>query len=108
MPIYEYQCTACDHRLEVIQKLSESPLVECPECGKPSLKRLVSAAAFRLKGTGWYETDFKHKGKAPAKSAQDKAVESKSEDKKGKADSKESTPKSSGQSEKKASAAGGD
>ena len=59
MPIYEYQCTGCDHRLEVIQKLSESPLVECPECGKPSLKRLVSAAAFRLKGTGWYETDFK-------------------------------------------------
>ena len=94
--------------MEVIQKLSESPLVECPECGKPSLKRLVSAAAFRLKGTGWYETDFKHKGRAPAKGAPEKAGESKSEDNKGKADSKDSAKKSTGQAEKKASAAGGD
>jgi putative FmdB family regulatory protein len=108
MPIYEYQCSDCDHRLEVIQKISEAPLVECPECGQPSLKRLVSAAAFRLKGTGWYETDFKHKGRAPAKSAPEKTGETKSEDKKGKTDSKDSKAKSAGQGEKKASAAGGD
>lgn len=59
MPIYEYECTSCQHRLEKIQKLSDSKLVDCPECGKPDLKKLISAAAFRLKGSGWYETDFK-------------------------------------------------
>ena len=59
MPIYEYQCKACGHELEVIQKLSEEPLKFCPECGQPALNKLVSAAGFRLKGSGWYETDFK-------------------------------------------------
>ena len=59
MPIYEYQCTACLHEFEALQKISADPLVECPDCGKPTLKKLVSAAAFRLKGGGWYETDFK-------------------------------------------------
>ena len=108
MPIYEYQCTDCEHRLEAIQKISEAPLLECPACGAPSLKRLVSAAAFRLKGTGWYETDFKHKGRAPATSAPDKAGGAGSEEKKGKADSTDSTAKSTGQAEQKASAAGSD
>lgn len=59
MPIYEYQCTKCDHKLEALRKISDEPLVDCPECGKPSLTKLVSAASFRLKGGGWYETDFK-------------------------------------------------
>ncbi|MBV1877855.1 MAG: zinc ribbon domain-containing protein [Pseudomonadales bacterium] len=59
MPIYEYQCGACDHRLEKLQKMSADPLKDCPSCEKPALKKLVSAAAFRLKGSGWYETDFK-------------------------------------------------
>ena len=59
MPIYEYQCKACSHELEVIQKISEEPLKFCPECGKPELTKLISAAGFRLKGSGWYETDFK-------------------------------------------------
>ena len=59
MPIYEYQCEACRHELEAIQKLSDAPLVECPSCGKSSLKKRISAVAFRLKGGGWYETDFK-------------------------------------------------
>ncbi len=59
MPIYEYQCKACGHELEVIQKISEEPLRFCPECGKEELSKLVSAAGFRLKGGGWYETDFK-------------------------------------------------
>ena len=59
MPIYEYECKACGHRQEAIQKMSDDPLVDCPECGKPELKKLISAAGFRLKGGGWYETDFK-------------------------------------------------
>jgi len=59
MPIYEYKCEACGHVFESLQKISESPLVECPECGKDALKKLISSPAFRLKGGGWYETDFK-------------------------------------------------
>ena len=59
MPIYEYRCKACAHELEVIQKITEEPLRFCPECGKEELTKLVSAAGFRLKGGGWYETDFK-------------------------------------------------
>ena len=59
MPIYEYQCEACGHYLETLQKISDPPLTDCHKCGKPALKKLVSAAAFRLKGGGWYETDFK-------------------------------------------------
>ncbi len=59
MPIYEYECQACEARLEKIQKMSDEPLVSCRECGKPELKKVISAAAFRLKGSGWYETDFK-------------------------------------------------
>ena len=59
MPIYEYQCEKCHHHLEALQKLSDKPLRECPECGKHTLKRLVSAPMFRLAGSGWYETDFK-------------------------------------------------
>jgi len=59
MPIYEYQCRACGRETEVLQKLSDEPLVDCPHCGEAALKKKVSAAAFRLKGGGWYETDFK-------------------------------------------------
>ena len=59
MPIYEYECKECGHRQEAIQKMSDDPLVDCPACGKPALKKLLSAPAFRLKGGGWYETDFK-------------------------------------------------
>lgn len=59
MPIYEYQCQKCEHVLEALQKISEEPLRFCPECGAEELKRLISAPRFRLKGSGWYETDFK-------------------------------------------------
>ncbi len=59
MPIYEYQCESCDHQMEALQKMSDAPLTDCPECGKASLKKLISAAGFRLKGSGWYESDFK-------------------------------------------------
>lgn len=59
MPIYEYRCQECGHELEKLQRMSDDRLTDCPACGKPQLKRLVSAAGFRLKGGGWYETDFK-------------------------------------------------
>ena len=59
MPFYEYLCQACGHELEAMQKMSDAPLTDCPQCGKPELNKLISAAGFRLKGGGWYETDFK-------------------------------------------------
>lgn len=59
MPIYEYRCNTCSHELEIIQKLSDPELSDCPACGQPELKKLISAVGFRLKGSGWYETDFK-------------------------------------------------
>jgi putative FmdB family regulatory protein len=59
MPFYEYECQACKFYTEVMQKISDSPLTKCPSCGKRRLKKLVSAPVFRLKGGGWYETDFK-------------------------------------------------
>lgn len=62
MPIYEYQCQSCGHDMEKLQRMSDEPLKDCPDCGKPELRRLVSAAGFRLKGAGWYETDFKKGG----------------------------------------------
>lgn len=63
MPIYEYACDACGHEMEALQSLSDAPLRDCPECGKPQLRKRISAAAFRLKGGGWYETDFKKDNK---------------------------------------------
>jgi putative FmdB family regulatory protein len=63
MPIYEYECGACGERREFIQKFSDAPKRKCPACGASRLKRLVSAAAFHLKGTGWYVTDFRDKNK---------------------------------------------
>ncbi len=64
MPIYEYQCDNCQHQFEVMQKINDAKLQDCPECQQASLRRLVSMAGFQLKGTGWYATDFKnnHKG----------------------------------------------
>ena len=90
MPIYEYACTNCDHSLDALQKMSDDPLRECPECGQPALKRLISAPRFRLKGAGWYETDFKkdnqknvHKSDSePAKSDGEKKSDKSTADKK--------------------------
>lgn len=63
MPIYAYQCNACGHELEVLQKMSDTPLTECPACHASTLSKKVTAAAFRLSGGGWYETDFKNGAK---------------------------------------------
>ena len=59
MPIYDYKCSECEHQIELIQKISDDPKTVCPKCNKKSLKKLISAPSFRLKGGGWYETDFK-------------------------------------------------
>lgn len=67
MPIYEYECGSCGHRLESIQKMSEPALKDCPACGKSTLKKLISATGFQLKGSGWYATDFKDGGKKKEK-----------------------------------------
>lgn len=72
MPIYEYVCEACGVELEKLQKFSDPVLVTCPECGKDSLKKRISATSFRLKGTGWYETDFKKTSKK--QDAEDKSA----------------------------------
>ena len=81
MPIYEYKCTSCGHKKEVLQKLSDAPLKECPACGKSTLAKLISAAGFHLKGSGWYATDFKS-GSKSAKEKDDGSpkVDSKSGD----------------------------
>ena len=65
MPIYEYRCSACGFQEEFLQRLSDAPQTKCPKCGKATLKKLVSAAGFQLKGTGWYATDFKNSGAKP-------------------------------------------
>jgi len=82
MPIYEYECKQCGHKMEALQKMSDEPLTDCPECGKSGLSKLISAAGFRLKGGGWYETDFKSGGKKnlAAKEASGKTSDSKKTD----------------------------
>ena len=69
MPIYEYKCKACEHKFDKLQRINDPAFTDCPDCGKPELIKLVSAAGFRLKGTGWYETDFKNSGKKPSGAA---------------------------------------
>ncbi len=71
MPIYEYKCTSCGHKKELLQKMSDAPLTQCPACGKATLSKLISAAGFQLKGSGWYATDFKGGSKSP-KSGEEK------------------------------------
>ncbi|MBU2710290.1 FmdB family zinc ribbon protein [Zooshikella harenae] len=78
MPIYEYECGQCQHALEVIQKVSDEPLVTCPQCNTDALRKRLSAPAFRLKGGGWYETDFKTGKKKNLAESDSKASASKS------------------------------
>jgi putative FmdB family regulatory protein len=79
MPIYEYRCAECGQDHEVLQKVSEPPLTECPACGKPALQKQLSAAGFQLKGSGWYATDFKSSGKKPVEKKAETKTESKTE-----------------------------
>jgi len=80
VPIYEYRCEACGHQEEHLQKVSDTPLEKCPACGKPSYRKLLSAAGFQLKGSGWYATDFKS-GAKKAESKTESKPESKTESK---------------------------
>jgi len=66
MPIYEYRCASCGHQQEFLQKLADAPLTICTQCGKPAFSKMVTAAGFHLKGSGWYATDFKNSGARPA------------------------------------------
>src|SRR5215204_261110 len=79
MPIYEYRCSECGETHEVLQKVSEPPLTECPACGKPALQKQLSAAGFQLKGSGWYATDFKGSGKKPVEKKAEAKAEAKTE-----------------------------
>jgi putative FmdB family regulatory protein len=78
MPIYEYRCTECGFQDEYLQKISEPPLTVCPSCGKPKFAKMISAAGFQLKGSGWYATDFKG-GARPAKDKAEPKPEAKSD-----------------------------
>lgn len=100
MPIYEYQCQACHHNLEKLQKLSDDPLTDCPHCHEPALRKKISAAGFRLSGSGWYETDFKKGGSKKNLTNNDaKSTEGASESK---ADSKKTVEPSGGEKSSKA------
>lgn len=101
MPIYEYACKHCDHAMTALQKMSDDALVDCPECGKPELKRLISAPRFRLKGGGWYETDFKKDNQRNVHKSDSEGDKSKSDGDKKSGDA--STPASDSKSEKKPS-----
>lgn len=93
MPIYEYRCGACGYQKEFLQRISDAPLTDCPKCGTRGFKKLVSAAGFQLKGTGWYATDFKNTGAKPA-AKQDKSEtkQSKPETKQDKSETKQDKP----------------
>jgi putative FmdB family regulatory protein len=86
MPIYVYRCGACGYQKEFLKRLSDAPLTDCPECGKRAFNKLVTAAGFHLKGTGWYATDFKNSGAKPA------AKQDKSQSKQDKSDTKQDKP----------------
>jgi putative FmdB family regulatory protein len=94
VPIYEYACKKCAHKLDALQKMSDDPLVDCPECGEPALKRLLSAPRFRLKGKGWYETDFKKDNQRNVhKSDTEPSKTDKAESKPGKTETKKTEKK---------------
>ncbi len=109
MPIYEYACKKCGHTLDELQKMSDDPLLDCPECGEPQLKKLISAPRFRLKGKGWYETDFKkdnqrnvHKSDAePATEKKDSKAEGKKDKPESKKTDKKTTSKPAGNTDSK-------
>jgi putative FmdB family regulatory protein len=115
MPIYEYVCDACGHNLEAIQKITEDRLVYCPSCEKDALRKKISAPGFRLKGGGWYETDFKSGQKKNISASDSKSTDtdksttkddSSSKDKSGSSDSASSSKSSSDSSTKSSESSG--
>jgi putative FmdB family regulatory protein len=113
MPFYEYECQACKFYTEVMQKITDKPLTKCPSCGKKALKKLVSAPVFRLKGAGWYETDFKSDNENKRNLAGAEKEEAKPEPKaeakaEGKSEAKEVKPESKDAKESKPTEAKGE
>ena len=108
MPIYEYECRECGYRQDVLQKMSDPPLSDCPECNQAGLKKLVSAPHFRLKGSGWYETDFKNSGRDKPEGAGKDAGNGagKTASGNGKGDGKDKAESSSSSGTKESSASG--
>ena len=105
MPLYEYRCEACEHRFEVIQKYSDSPIAVCPVCGKGPVEKLLSSPAIQFKGTGWYITDYSQKGKSDggASAQSDAKTDTKAETKtEAKSDTKSDT-KTAAKTESKSS-----
>lgn len=97
MPIYEYECSKCHHSFELIQKITDDPVTQCPKCLTDNAKKLVSAAGFQLKGTGWYETDFKTKAAKDKSSPEStKSTDTTSDPKTESKQSKESKPTNKG------------
>jgi len=99
MPIYEYRCASCGHQQEFLQKVSDPPHTQCPKCNQPSLAKMVTAAGFQLKGSGWYATDFRNKGSSapkpdakPAEGGGDKPAADKGGGDKGGGESKAAAP----------------
>jgi putative FmdB family regulatory protein len=74
MPIYAYKCESCGHAKDVLQKMSDAPLVDCPQCGAATFKKQLTAAGFQLKGSGWYVTDFRGGDQAKESGGADKTV----------------------------------
>ncbi len=101
MPIYEYRCSSCGHQQEFLQKVSDAPIIVCTECGKPDFVKMLTAAGFQLKGSGWYATDFRNPAAAPAKESATKgAANASAGDSKGEAKSEaKSETKSEAKSE---------
>ena len=97
MPIYEYHCLECGHNKDMLQKVMDAPLVDCPECGVAKFTKKISAPGFQLKGTGWYETDFKNKSADQSAGSNSTASKSSAESPKESA-APASTPDSSGNS----------
>jgi putative FmdB family regulatory protein len=106
MPIYEYRCAACGHELEALQRLADAPLKDCPACGQSQLHKLVSAAGFRLKGSGWYATDFKNRSQPAGK--KDNGTSGKTESAAPAADSASTKPAASETKAETKPASGGD
>ena len=105
MPIYAYKCQACGHQFDKIQRISDAALTDCPQCNQPELKKQITAAAFKLTGTGWYETDFKNNNKKDSDKSKSSDDSSGKTDSKSNADSKSSDSKSDNKSTAKKDAA---
>lgn len=101
VPIYEYECSDCNHYFDELQKMNDDPLLDCPVCNKPKLKRLLSAPSFRLKGSGWYETDFKKDNQRNVVKSDNENASKGSADKKKEKNKKDSAKNNNTKAEKK-------